>query len=276
MGERVRGVFTGCPVLAGFILLPMSLPRHASSVLKRRFTSLFAAVATAATLFAAPAVASAAPVLPQLPVGSSSPEGIATTVDTGLRDTAWNTRSTLHQQAAVLPPLPAEIFRGAVDGAVEGAFPGLIAERAPEPAPEPDPAPVFETADAGEPAPAEAPGFDFGSCPPAARACVDIDGRRTWLQRDGEVTHGAVTMGPGRPGQDTPRGAFYVNRKVKDEVSREFNNAPMPYAVYFTYNGHAFHQGDPSNLSAGCIRLNHGDAVTYFDDLQIGDMVYIY
>ena len=60
-------------------------------------------------------------------------------------------------------------------------------------------------------------------------------------------------IGPGKPGQETPRGTFYVNRKVKDEISWEFGNAPMPYATYFTYNGIAFHQGDPNYLSNGCL-----------------------
>ncbi|AGF71550.1 L,D-transpeptidase [Corynebacterium halotolerans] len=246
-------------------------PRTVMSAFTRRGTALIAAAAASIALIAAPVAASAAPVLP---AGSSSPEEVVTSVETGLRDTVWDTRTTLHQQADVLPPQAADIFRGAVDDAVEGVFPGLVAERSP--APEPDPVPVVATAPAAEPAPAAKPGFDFGSCPPAARACVDLDGRRTWLQRDGVVTHGAVHMAPGKPGQETPSGTFYVNRKVKDEISYEFNNAPMPYAVYFTYNGHAFHQGDPAYLSAGCIRLNHDDAVKYFNELQIGDMVYIY
>lgn len=113
-------------------------------------------------------------------------------------------------------------------------------------------------------------------CPADARVCVDINGKRTWLQRGGSVSHGPVPMSPGAPGQDTPRGTFSVQYKVKDEVSREFNNAPMPYAVYFTNNGHAFHQGTLNNLSAGCVRLNQQDAITYFNALQPGDKVFIY
>ena len=113
-------------------------------------------------------------------------------------------------------------------------------------------------------------------CPPQAAACVDVDGRRSWLQDNGQVTYGPVQVGPGMPGNDTPRGTFYVNRKVKDEISWEFNNAPMPYATYFTYNGIAFHQGDPNILSHGCVRMWRADAQKYFAELQIGDMVYVY
>lgn len=127
-----------------------------------------------------------------------------------------------------------------------------------------------------EPEPEPEPPFDYGTCPPAARACVDLDGQRAWLQWEGELSYGAVPIGQGGPGYATPRGTFHVTRKVIDEVSWQFNNSPMPYAVYFTNNGHAFHEGDPAGDSHGCVRLNHEDAVTYFDQLQIGDMVHIY
>lgn len=113
-------------------------------------------------------------------------------------------------------------------------------------------------------------------CPASARVCVDVDGKRTWLQQGGNTSYGPVNMSPGEVGQETPRGDFTVQYKVKDEVSRLFDNAPMPYAVYFTNNGHAFHEGTLDTLSAGCVRLNHQDAVTYFDALQPGDQVFIY
>src|SRR5699024_2139206 len=54
------------------------------------------------------------------------------------------------------------------------------------------------------------------------------------------------------------------------------NNAPMPYAIYFTNNGHAFHMGDPAYDSAGCVRLPQQAAMRYWDNLQIGDKVFIY
>ena len=83
-------------------------------------------------------------------------------------------------------------------------------------------------------------------------------------------------MSHGKPGQETPKGTFTVTRKVKDEISYEFDNAPMPYAVYFTNNGHAFHQGNTYYESAGCVRLAPQDAQKYFNDLQIGDKVFIW
>lgn len=118
--------------------------------------------------------------------------------------------------------------------------------------------------------------FDYGDCPPVARACVDLDGERAWLQADGVVTYGAVPIGQGGLGYETPRSSFHVSRKVIDDVSYAFDLAPMPYAVYFTNVGHAFHEGDPAGDSHGCVRLAPGDAEVYFNTLQVGDMIHIY
>ena len=113
-------------------------------------------------------------------------------------------------------------------------------------------------------------------CPATARACVDLSGNRTWLQQDGKLLYGPTVMSHGKPGQETPKGTFTVTRKVKDEISYEFDNAPMPYAVYFTNNGHAFHEGSTNVQSAGCVRLSHDAAKFFFENLQVGDVVYIY
>ncbi|MGD7002700.1 L,D-transpeptidase [Corynebacterium halotolerans] len=244
-------------------------PRHAKpSATKRRVAVLASSGAAAAALLSAPVTAHAAPVLP---ISGSSDIGdieaqlrdLGASGEENARDAAWELRNNLHNQAGTLPPETARGARDAVDNAVNAVFPGLIAARtAPAPAPAPGPAP--------------APEFDTGTCPAEADVCVDLDGGRSWLQENGEVSYGAVPVSAGGIGQETPRGTFHVNRKVKDEVSHEFNNAPMPYAIYFTYNGHAFHQGNVATTSAGCVRLNQADAVHYFNTLQVGDMVHIY
>ena len=205
-------------------------------------------------------------------VGVASP-GIAGAQTVGsseadVRQGAWDARNAMHNAANGLPPELAAGVKTGVDQTVNGLFPGLIeSHNAPAPAPAPE-----------APAPALAPEFDRGSCPPQARACVDLSGERTWLQRNGQVVYGAVPMSAGAPSPETatPKGTFYVQRKVKDEISREFNNAPMPYSTYFTNTGIAFHSGDINLWSHGCIHLNHQDAITYFNDLQPGDMVYVY
>ena len=188
--------------------------------------------------------------------------------DQGNRDGAWHLRTQLVHQANTLNPQFAAGLAQTIDQALEFVFPGLIAQKQQA---------ARGPAEPMTPAPARGPQIDTGACPADARVCVDIDGRRTWLQDGhGSVTHVASAMAPGKPGQDTPRGTFHVNRKVKDEISYEFNNAPMPYAIYFTNNGHAFHEGSPAYDSAGCVRLPNQDAITFWNHLNIGDKVFIY
>lgn len=112
-------------------------------------------------------------------------------------------------------------------------------------------------------------------CPRTAAACVDLDGNRTWLQSGERLSYGPVRMSHGRAGWETPRGTYQVTRKVRHEVSRLFDNAPMPFAVYFV-GGIAFHEGDPAHLSHGCIRMDRPAAETYFERLQVGDTVVVF
>lgn len=249
-------------------------PRHAKqSPLKRRATTFAASLGVVASL-AAPAPAHAAPVqgsvaAPSLDAISQQANAMLADLDKTARNTAWDIRNSLRQQAnslaAIHPDLPAQA-KTIIDDTVETFFPGLIAEKTPKPKPAPAP----------EPAPAPAPAPRTSPCPADAKACVDLTNQKSWLQNNGEIYYGPVQISSGRPGQDTPKGTHYVNRKVKDEISYEFNNAPMPYSVYFTNNGIAFHQDDPYVPSAGCIHLYRADAQRYFNDLQIGDKVYVY
>ena len=188
------------------------------------------------------------------------------------RQGAWDTRNSLNSQAGTLPPDAAQAVQGAVDGAVNGMFPGLIQEREAAIRAENE---RRAAAEAQSSAP-QSSDFDRGPCPATARACVDLAGQRTWLQKDGNVEYGPITMSSGAQGWETPRGTHKVTRKVKDEISREFHNAPMPYSVYFTNTGVAFHAGRVDWLSHGCIHLNHDDAVTYFNSLKPGDVVFVY
>ena len=64
-----------------------------------------------------------------------------------------------------------------------------------------------------------------------------------------------------------------VQRKVRDEISYVFDNEPMPYSVYFTTTGVAFHEGDLTEDSHGCIHLSNPEAMHFFDVLQPNDIV---
>lgn len=113
-------------------------------------------------------------------------------------------------------------------------------------------------------------------CPTTAEACVDLTSNTTWLQKDGVVTAGPFKQIAGRAGHRTPTGTFTVQWKNKDHKSQEFNQAPMPYAIFFTTTGIAFHVGSLSNPSHGCIHLSEGAAKTYWEALTPGDVVYVF
>lgn len=110
-------------------------------------------------------------------------------------------------------------------------------------------------------------------CTAAARACVDLANSTAWLIRDGKIESGPVPASFGKKGQRTPAGVFQVEWKNKDYRSAEFNNAPMPFAVFFAPGGIAFHEGNVDSPSAGCVRLNRADAERWFNSLQVGDRV---
>jgi lipoprotein-anchoring transpeptidase ErfK/SrfK len=106
-------------------------------------------------------------------------------------------------------------------------------------------------------------------------ACIELSSQQTWLISNGAVTYGPVPITSGRPGYETPTGYFPVLHKVKHEVSRPYNNAPMPNSVYFTSYGIAFHQGSLVEASHGCIHLSWEASQTYFDFLHSGQQVQV-
>ncbi len=112
-------------------------------------------------------------------------------------------------------------------------------------------------------------------CPATARACVDLTHSETWLQSDGRITYGPVPMASGRPGYRTPAGTFRAYWKDIDHHSSQFNNAPMPYSVFFV-GGVAFHEGSVLVESHGCIHLSRDAAVYYFNHLALGDRVSVF
>jgi hypothetical protein len=71
----------------------------------------------------------------------------------------------------------------------------------------------------------------------------------------------------GGPGYETPSGTFRPFRMDIDHYSEEWDNAPMPYSIFFTQTGDAIHGtyevrhlGHP--VSHGCVRLSVKNAAT--------------
>ncbi len=71
----------------------------------------------------------------------------------------------------------------------------------------------------------------------------------------------------GANGYDTPSGAFKPFRMEIDHYSEEWDNAPMPYSIFFTQTGDAVHGTYEQRslghaVSHGCVRLSVKNAAT--------------
>lgn len=92
---------------------------------------------------------------------------------------------------------------------------------------------------------------------------VSIDGVNTynWL------------VSTGAQGYSTPSGTFKPFRMERDYFSKEWDNAPMPHAIFFTMQGHAIH-GSPhtkrlgTRASHGCVRLAPANAAKLYALVQ--------
>ena len=86
---------------------------------------------------------------------------------------------------------------------------------------------------------------------------VDGDPRYVW----------PVSTGMGN--YNTPSGQFTPFRMEKDHFSREWDDAPMPYSIFFTKQGHAIHgtnhKIDGEAHSHGCVRLSVKHAAMLWD-----------
>ena len=159
-----------------------------------------------------------------------------------------------HVVAPVVAPRPA----------AQPAVAPAPAPAAPRPAPAAPPAPPAKPA-----APAKPAGVP---CAATVRACIDLAHNKAWLLRGGVVEYGPVPITSGKPGYRTPVGTFRVLSKERLHLSRAFDNAPMPYSVFFI-PGIAFHQGSLAVTSHGCIHLSKSAALRFFGSLARGDVV---
>lgn len=102
-------------------------------------------------------------------------------------------------------------------------------------------------------------GIDIFIDKSSQRMTVAVDGvqRYTWK------------VSTGKFGYATPSGKFQPFRMEPDHYSDEWDNAPMPHSIFFTYEGHAIH-GSPYTarlgraVSHGCVRLAPQNAATLY------------
>src|SRR4051794_15354293 len=97
---------------------------------------------------------------------------------------------------------------------------------------------------------------------------VDKDAQQMTVAVDGvERYHWPVSSGI--PSYETPNGSFRAFRMEEDHYSKEFDDAPMPHAIFFTKIGHAIHGTDSVNrlgspASHGCVRLSRENAAKLY------------
>ncbi|MGY4597635.1 hypothetical protein ACVWXL_005381 [Bradyrhizobium sp. GM22.5] len=110
----------------------------------------------------------------------------------------------------------------------------------------------------------------------AAQAKVDItvdkDNQQMTVAVDG-VARYHWPVSTGIPSRETPNGAFRAFRMEEDHYSKEFDDAPMPHAIFFTKVGHAIHGTDSvgrlgTPASHGCVRLSRQNATTLYALVQ--------
>jgi hypothetical protein len=100
------------------------------------------------------------------------------------------------------------------------------------------------------------------------RVTIDKNTQRMSVAVDGATRH-VWPVSTGLARYDTPNGAYRPFRMERTYFSREWDNAPMPHAVFFTQAGHAIHATNQTRhlgrpASHGCVRLSPRNAATLF------------
>ena len=98
---------------------------------------------------------------------------------------------------------------------------------------------------------------------------VDKSAQRMTVTVNGEKLYDWPVTTGGRD-YDTPSGTFKPFRMEIDHYSDEYDNAPMPYSIFFTQTGNAIHGTyEQRNLgravSHGCVRLSLKNAATLWN-----------
>ncbi|MGZ8396096.1 MAG: L,D-transpeptidase family protein [Rhodoplanes sp.] len=108
---------------------------------------------------------------------------------------------------------------------------------------------------------------------PAAQAAVLVTIDKSIQQMTVEVDGRPLYQWPVSTGKgaryDTPNGKFKAFRMERDHFSKEWDDAPMPFSIFFTQKGHAIHGSyDVKRLGApashGCVRLAPANAKKLF------------
>jgi len=97
---------------------------------------------------------------------------------------------------------------------------------------------------------------------------IDKSAQRMTVVSRGEPIYN-WPVSTGRTGYATPTGSYTAFRMEADHYSKEWDDAPMPYSIFFTKIGHAIHGSYETKklgipASHGCVRLSPANAATLF------------
>ncbi len=98
-------------------------------------------------------------------------------------------------------------------------------------------------------------------------AKVDLSSQTMKVYQGGRLKH-SWKVSSGRSGYGTPTGTWRIHRMHKEYYSRKYNNAPMPYAMFY-HRGFAVHGTNAVSrlgrrASHGCVRLHPSNAAKLF------------
>ena len=98
----------------------------------------------------------------------------------------------------------------------------------------------------------------------AVTVTIDKSAQQMTVEQDARALY-RWPVSTGKPGYDTPNGRFKAFRMERDHFSKEWDDAPMPFSIFFTQKGHAIHGYlDTKNIgrpaSHGCVRLTPANA----------------
>ena len=110
--------------------------------------------------------------------------------------------------------------------------------------------------------------------PPPPRLIITINkvSQKMTVELDGDTLY-KWAVSTGAPGYETPSGTYRPFRLEKEHYSKEWDDAPMPYSIFFTGRGHAVHgsyhvKSLGRRASHGCVRLHPDNAAKLFGLVQ--------
>jgi hypothetical protein len=111
--------------------------------------------------------------------------------------------------------------------------------------------------------------FSASAADAAVLVTIDKSIQQMTVEVDGRPLY-QWPVSTGKAGNyDTPSGKFKAFRMERDHFSKEWDDAPMPFSIFFTQKGHAIHGSNETKrlgtpASHGCVRLLPANAEKLF------------